>query len=165
MMGESVQVSRKPAFLIGEKMIRVLLVDDHAYIRKGIRYLLEVTSDIEVVATASNGVEGVARARSLQPDIAIIDLSMPLMSGIEAARQISTSCPGTRVLMLSIYNNREYVQGALEAGARGYVLKDKIPEELLEAIRTLYDGRRYFSQKIADDIDSYIEEDNSSWVG
>jgi DNA-binding NarL/FixJ family response regulator len=134
-------------------MITVLLADDHAYIRKGIRYLLEATPDMEVVATASNGIEAVARARLLQPDIVIIDLSMPLMNGIEATRQICGSCPSTRVLTLSIYDSLEYVHSALQAGARGYVLKDKIPEELLAAIRAIHDGKRFFSHKIAGLID------------
>lgn len=146
-------------------MITVLLVDDHSYIRKGIRYLLETTPDMEVVATASNGIEAVARARLLQPDIVILDLSMPLMNGIEATKQICASCPRTRVLALSIYDSPEYVQSAVQAGARGYVLKDKIPEELLTAIRSLYIGKRFFSRKIAAVIDPNIEEDNDSWAG
>ncbi len=147
-------------------MITVLLVDDHAYIRKGVRYLLEATPDIEVVATASNGIEAVARARALQPDVVIIDVSMPLMSGIEATKQICANCPRTRVLTLSIYDNSEYIQDALQAGARGYVLKDKIPNDLLEAVRALYSGRHYFSRKIAGKIDPNIDEnDNSSWAG
>lgn len=144
-------------------MITVLLVDDHAYIRKGIRYLLEATPDMEVVATASNGIEAVARARMFQPDVVIMDISMPLMNGIEAIKEIRASCPGTQVLALSIYDNVEYIQDALQAGARGYVLKDKIPDDLLEAIRSLYNGQRYFSQKIADKIiPPYIEDNNDN---
>jgi DNA-binding NarL/FixJ family response regulator len=147
-------------------MITVLLVDDHAYIRKGIRYLLEATADIEVVATASNGIEAVARARLLQPDVAVIDISMPLMNGIDATRQIHESCPRTHVLALSIYDQPEYIHDALQAGARGYVLKDKIPNELLAAIRSLYGGQRYFSRRVAERIDSdYFEDDNSSRAG
>jgi DNA-binding NarL/FixJ family response regulator len=146
-------------------MISVLLVDDHAYIRKGIGYLLEATPDIEVVATASNGIEGVAKACSLQPDVVIIDISMPFMNGIEATKQIRAGCPRTHVLALSIYPDKEYIQGALEAGAYGYLLKDKIGDELLEAIRSIYSGKRYFSQKIAGMIHPYIEEDSGRWVG
>ena len=144
-------------------MITVLLVDDHAYIRKGIRYLLEGTPDMEVVATASNGIEAVARARMFQPDVVIMDISMPLMNGIEAIKEIRASCPGTQVLALSIYDNVECIQDALQAGARGYVLKDKISDDLLEAIRSLYNGQRYFSQKIADKIiPPYIEDNNDN---
>ena len=130
-------------------MITVLLVDDHSYIRKGIRYLLEALGDIEVVATAANGIEAVAKARRYQPDVVIIDVSMPLMNGIEATRQIRESCPATRVLTLSIYDDPSYVKNAVQAGATGYVLKTGLPDELLEAIQSLYNGRPYFSRKIA----------------
>ena len=144
-------------------MITVLLVDDHSYIRKGLRYLLEATEDIKVVATAINGVEAVAKARSLQPNVVIIDISMPLMNGIEATKQIRENCPGTRVLTLSIYDNPSYVKEAVQAGVAGYVLKDGIPNELLEAIRSIYSGRRYFSRKIASFVDLPSVEDNDSW--
>lgn len=146
-------------------MITVLLVDDHAYIRKGIRYLLEATKDIVVVATAANGVEAVAKARSHQPDVVIIDISMPFMNGIEATKQIRACCRLTHILTLSIFPDKEYVQSALEAGAQGYVLKDKIGEELIDAIHSLSRGKRFFSRKIAEMIHPYIKEDNESWVG
>jgi DNA-binding NarL/FixJ family response regulator len=145
-------------------MISVLLVDDHAYIRSGIQYLLEAVADIEVVATASNGIEAIAKARSYQPDVVIIDISMPFMSGIEATKQICECCTHTHVLALSIYPDKEYIQSALQAGARGYVLKDEMAEELLEAIRSIYSGKRYFSRKIAGMIHPHIEEeDKGSW--
>lgn len=142
-------------------MISILLVDDHTYIRKGIRYLIEATTDMEVVATASNGIEAVAKARLYQPDVVIIDISMPFMDGIEAIRQISSFCPRSRALTLSIYDNPVYIEGALQAGARGYVLKDAIGDELLEAIRTLHMGERYFSQKVASHVYSFMESDNN----
>jgi DNA-binding NarL/FixJ family response regulator len=148
----------------GELMITVLLVDDHIYIRKGIRYLLEATEDIGVVATAANGVEAVAKARSHQPDVVILDISMPLMNGIEACRQIHASCPHTHILALSIFPDKEYVESALEAGAQGYVLKDQIGDELVEAIRSISQGRRYFSEKVAQMIHPYIEEDHGRLV-
>ena len=134
-------------------MITILLVDDHSYIRKGIHDLLESLEDIEVVATATNGIEAVAKAQLHQPDVVIIDISMPLMNGIEATRQIREHCPATRVLILSIYENPFYVKDAVQAGATGYVLKDGLPNELLEAIRTLYRGRPYFSPKLAPLVD------------
>ncbi|HSL45073.1 MAG TPA: response regulator transcription factor [Anaerolineales bacterium] len=130
-------------------MITVLLVDDHAYIRKGIRHLLETTSDIEVVATAADGIEAVTKARLHQPHVAVIDISMPLMNGIEVTRQIRESCPQTRVLALSIHATQAYIEDSLQAGASGYVLKEAIGNELLEAIRALHNGRRYFSPNIA----------------
>ena len=141
-------------------MITVLLVDDHSYIRKGLRYLLESLGHVEVVATATNGIEAVAKASKHQPDIAIIDISMPLMNGIEATRQIREKCPATHVLALSIYDDPLFVKNAVQAGATGYVLKEGLPHELLEAIRSLYNGRSYFSHKIAPFVEPpYIEDD------
>jgi two-component system nitrate/nitrite response regulator NarL len=137
-------------------MIAVLLVDDHTYIRKGIRYLLETVPDMEVVDIASNGIEAVAKARAQQPDVVVLDISMPLMNGMEATRQIAAACPRTRILALSLYDLPDYVQGALEAGADGYVLKDAIGEELVKAIRTLYMGKRYFSRKVAGSLDGCL---------
>jgi DNA-binding NarL/FixJ family response regulator len=137
-------------------MITVLIVDDHTYIRKGIAELLEATGEIEVIATAANGIEGVAKARLHQPHVAIVDISMPFMGGIEATRQIHESCPHTRVLALSIYDHQEYIEDALQAGATGYVLKDAIPNEILDAIRSLHNGQRYFSRKLSDSIISHF---------
>jgi DNA-binding NarL/FixJ family response regulator len=140
-------------------MIAVLLVDDHTYIRKGIRYLLETVPDMNVVDIASNGIEAVAKARTYQPDVVVIDISMPFMNGVDAARQIAASCPHSRILALSLYDHPEYVRGALDAGASGYLLKDAIGDELVEAIRSLYNGKRYFSRKIAGLIHRYLEDE------
>lgn len=145
-------------------MVLVLLVDDHTYIRNGICYLIEGTTDIEVVATASNGIEAVAKARLYQPHVVVIDISMPFMDGIEATKQIKNSCPSTRVLALSIYDNQAYIEGALQAGAHGYVLKDAIATELLDAIRSLHEGKRYFSQKIVSVIYPSRKNDKDTWV-
>ena len=146
-------------------MITLLLADDHTYIRKGLRNLIESTADMEVVATASNGIEAIAKACTLKPDIVVIDIYMPLMDGIEATRQIRECSSQTRVLALSIHENREYVESALQSGAAGYVLKDEIGNELLEAIRSLHSGKQYFSQRIAVGIDPHIERDDNPEVG
>ena len=146
-------------------MITVLLADDYDNIRKGLGYLLEAIADIKVVDTAVNGIEAVNKARLHRPDVVILDVSMPLMDGIEATKQIRASCPGTRVLTLSIDDNPEYIKNALRAGADGYVLKETIGDELLDAIRSLHRGKRYFSRKIARMIDPYIEEDNGTRSG
>ena len=159
------RMSKNPAILFGAQMITVLLVDDHAYIRKGIQYLLESTPDIVVAATAANGVEGVAKALSYQPDVVIIDISMPFMNGIEATKQIHEGCPRAHILGLSIFPDKEFVQSAIQAGAQGYLLKDQIGDELIEAIYSLQSGKRFFSQKIAEMIHPYIEEDNQGRVG
>lgn len=139
-------------------MITVLLVDDHASFRKSLTYMLEATNDIRVVATASNGVEAVAQASVYCPDVAVIDISMPVMDGIEATRQIHGRCRFTRVMMLSIFDNPEYVQRAVEVGAVGFVLKDAIGKDLLAAIRALHTGKRYFSQKIAEIAEKYMKQ-------
>ena len=131
-------------------MITVLLADDHTMVREGLRFLLEASGDILIEATASNGQEAVEIASSGCPDVAVIDVSMPIMDGIEAARHICADCPDTKVVMLSMYDTPEYVQRALKAGAAGYVLKDAAGTELVEAVRTLYRGKRYFSPRIAE---------------
>ena len=132
-------------------MITVLLADDHAMVRDGLRHILEAAGDIHIVGLASNGEEAVAQATAGCPDIAVIDISMPGMDGIEATRQIMRSCPHTRVLTLSMYHTGEYVQRAVKAGARGYVLKDAAGSELVKAVRSLHDGKRYFSPQVAGD--------------
>ena len=139
-------------------MISVLLVDDHAYILKSLKYLLEATDDIQVVATASNGVEAVAQASSQYPNVVIMDISMPLMNGIEAARQILLCCPLTYVMILSMHDTSEYIHHALDAGAFGYVLKDKVSKDLLTGIRALSGGTHFFSQRIVGIAEKYLHE-------
>lgn len=147
-------------------MITVLLVDDQAFIRKSLRYLLEATDDMQVLATASNGVEAVARASIYRPDVAVMDISMPLMDGMEATRQIRQLCPLTRVMMLSLFDTPEYVQLAVEVGALGFVLKDTMAADLLIAIRTLATGRQYFSQKIAGIAEKFMNQKRDDrWAG
>ena len=150
---------------IGAWMITVLLVDDHMSVLKSLRYMLEATEDIQVVATASNGVEAIFQARQHCPDVAVVDISMPVMDGIEATRQIREHCRNTRVMMLSILDNPEYVQRAIEVGATGFVLKDAIAKDLLAAIHALAKGKRYFSQKVAEIAEkSSKSQNNDSWA-
>src|SRR5215213_2662150 len=130
-------------------IITVLLADDHIMVRDGLRHILEAAGDIQIVALASNGAEAVAQALTHDPDIAIIDISMPVMDGIEATKQIREACPQTRIVTLSMYHTGEYVQRAVEAGAFGYVLKDGAGNELVEAVHSLHAGKRYFSPQIA----------------
>ena len=126
-------------------MITVLLADDHVMVRDGLRHILEAAGDIQVIALAANGKEAVAQALTQCPDVAVIDISMPVLDGIEATRQILAVCPHTRILTLSMYHMGDYVQRALQAGAVGYVLKDEAGNELVEAVRRLHSGQRYFS--------------------
>jgi DNA-binding NarL/FixJ family response regulator len=130
-------------------MITVLLADDHAMVRDGLRYILEAAGDIQIIALASNGKEAVAQAITHCPNIGVIDISMPEMDGIEATKQIVKACPQTRIITLSMYHTGEYVQRALKAGALGYVLKDAAGQELINAVRSLYAGKRYFSPQVA----------------
>ena len=144
-------------------MITVLIVDDNGPVRKSLRDLLDVADDIELVATATNGIEGVEKARTHSPDVAVIDISMPLMDGIEATEHIRECCRLTRVIILSIFDGEGYIQRALEVGARGYVLKEEAGYDLLEAIRAIHAGRRYFSPRIAKIADNYLAgADNTS---
>jgi DNA-binding NarL/FixJ family response regulator len=130
-------------------MITVLLADDHIMVRDGLRYILEGAGDIQIIALASNGQEAVAQALQKCPNIAVIDISMPMMDGIEATRQILAICPQTRVITLSMYHTEEYVRRALNAGAFGYVLKDGAGNELVEAVRSLHADKRYLSPQVA----------------
>lgn len=131
-------------------MITVLLVDDHDVIRKAIQALIETSDDLKVIATASNGMEAVVQVRSGCPDIIVMDTSMPLMDGFEATKQILVHCPLTRVLLLSMDDTPDRIRRALEVGANGYVLKDTMGNELVDGIHTLFGGKHYFSEKIAE---------------
>lgn len=130
-------------------MITVILVDDHAVLRDGLRFLLEAAGDIKIISMAANGQEAVEQAQRHCPDVIVMDLSMPIMSGIEATRHICKICEHTKVAILSMHHTTEYIQRALEAGAVGYLLKDSAGAELVAAIRALNDGKRYISKSVA----------------
>jgi NarL family two-component system response regulator LiaR len=129
--------------------IRVLLTDDHAIVRKGVRALLATERDIQVVGEACNGLEAVAQAEALRPDVILMDLVMPELEGIEATRQITAKLPGTRILVLTSFAADEKVFPAIKAGALGYLLKDSGPEELVGAIRKVYRGEPWLEPSIA----------------
>ena len=130
-------------------MITVLLADDHMVLLDGLRYLLEAQKDIMIVGTASNGQEAVDRAILYCPDVVIMDISMPVMNGIEATKHICKVCENTKVAILSMHHTTEYLQRALEAGAVGYLLKDSAGVELVTAIRELHSGKRYLSRQVS----------------
>ena len=133
-------------------MITVILADDHTVLRDGLRFLLEAAGDIQIISMAANGQEAVEQATLHCPDVIVMDISMPIMSGIEATKHICKVCEHTKVAILSMHHTTEYIQRALEAGAVGYLLKDSAGAELVAAIRALYDGKRYLSQKVAGSI-------------
>lgn len=128
-------------------MITVVVADDHTVLRDGLRYLLEAQGDIQIVGMAANGQEAVEQATLYCPDVVVMDISMPVMNGIEATRRICEICRNTKVVVLSMHHTAEYMQRAMEAGAVGYLLKDSAGKELVTAIRDLKRGKSYFSQK------------------
>lgn len=129
--------------------LRLLLADDHTVVRQGLRKVLEQVPDWEVVAEAGNGREAVRLADEHKPDVAILDVAMPQLNGIEATRQIVRLVPGTRVLVLSMHADEAYVAQMLQAGAKGYLLKDSADVDLVEAVRAVAQGRSFFSPAIA----------------
>ena len=140
-------------------MISVLLADDHAVVRDGLRALLEAQTDIEVVGDAANGREVLRLAQQLHPDVVVMDIAMPELNGVEATQQMHDAYPSTQVLILSMHSTTEHIFRALQAGARGYLLKDSAGAEVVDAVRVVHAGRRYLSQKIAATvIDDYIAE-------
>jgi len=129
--------------------IRVLIADDHAILRKGIRALLSTEPDMEVVGEASDGMETVAQARALHPDVILMDLVMPKMDGIEATRQIAAAQPGVRILVLTSFAADDKIFPAIKAGALGYILKDSGPVELVQAIHQVHRGQPSLEPAIA----------------
>ncbi|HUH97744.1 MAG TPA: response regulator transcription factor [Anaerolineales bacterium] len=129
--------------------IRVLIADDHEIVRKGIRALLATKRDIQVVGEAGNGIEAVAQALNLHPDVVLMDLVMPNMDGIQATREITAKQPDTRILVLTSFAADDHVFPAIEAGALGYLLKDSGPQELLQAIRQVHQGEPSLEPAIA----------------
>lgn len=129
--------------------IRVLIVDDHALFREGIRRLLEDSDIACVVGEAPDGTTAVQQARDLEPDVVLMDISMPGMNGIEATRRILEAMPAARVLILTIHDNERYIQQILEAGAAGYLLKDTPCDDFLSAIQAVHRGDSYLSPAVS----------------
>jgi len=139
--------------------IRVLIADDHSVVAEGLRHLVEAERDIEVVACVGDGREAVQQARETQPDVVLMDLSMPELNGADATRAILERDPKCRVIVLSMYSQREYVRRALKAGAAGYVVKRSAAKEVVEAIRAVHAGQRYLSPRVADVVlEDYSDE-------
>ena len=128
--------------------IKILLVDDHPMFRKGLRLLLEEEPDMQVVAEAGNGREAIDQAGVCSPDVVIMDISMPGMNGIEATRKIVAAFPHIKIVALSIHAEKKFVQEMLQAGAAGYLLKDSVPEEIIDSIRSVMQDEVYLSASI-----------------
>ncbi|NIO41490.1 MAG: response regulator [Burkholderiales bacterium] len=143
--------------------ITVFLADDHAVVRDGLRFLLEAQPDIRVIGDAANGRETVRRVVQLCPDVAIIDIAMPELNGIEATQEIGEVCPSTQIIILSMHSTNEHVFRALQAGARGYLLKESAGIEVIKAVRAVHTGHHYLSQEISDQlIDDYVRQRQAS---
>lgn len=139
-------------------LIQIFLADDHAIVREGLKALLESEPDIEVIGEASNGREAVRLIRRLRPHVAILDVAMPLVNGIEATARIRQTAPDTRVVILSMHSTSEHIFRALSAGAIGYVLKESAPSEVVSAVREAHAGKRFLSQKVQNSvINGYLD--------
>jgi two-component system, NarL family, response regulator NreC len=129
--------------------LRILLADDHNLFRQGVRRILETQPGMQVVAEASSGLQAIDMAREHQPDVAIVDIAMKELNGIEATAQLLRQSPRTAVLILSMYSDERYVMRAVRSGARGYLLKDTVEEGLIEAVQHVAQGQAFFSPSIA----------------
>lgn len=128
--------------------ISVVIVDDHQVVLEGFMARLEREPDINVVATASNGVEAVEVIKQSMPDVVLMDVSMPIMNGIEATEVLKAELPNVRVLMLTMHDNREYIMKVMQAGAVGYMLKEISAEKMVQAIKTVHQGSTYFCESV-----------------
>ncbi|HTS35174.1 MAG TPA: response regulator transcription factor [Candidatus Solibacter sp.] len=129
--------------------VRILLADDHTVVRKGLGLLLESHAGFKVIAEAADGREAVAMAEAHRPDVVVLDVAMPLLNGIEAARQISAKLPETAIVFLSMHSDEGYVLKALKSGAKAYLLKDSAEYDLINAIKAVSEGKAFFSPAIS----------------
>jgi two-component system response regulator NreC len=139
--------------------IRILLADDHTVMRRGLRLLLESQPEFSVVAEAADGRQAVEQAEATQPDVAVVDIAMPNLSGIEAAQRINAAHPQIAIVILSMHSDEGYVLRALKAGAKGYLLKDSAEGDLIEAIKAVHRGKTFFSPEITKMlVADYVQE-------
>jgi DNA-binding NarL/FixJ family response regulator len=144
------------------KRIRVLVVDDHMIVRTGIRHVLESEPGFEVVGEAANATDALSLTAELRPDVVVLDISMPDVSGLELAARLRSGGGGARVLILSMHNNAEYVLESVRAGAHGYLLKDTAATELRTAIRAVCQGESYFSPPVASRLSAAVRGEHDS---
>jgi two-component system response regulator NreC len=141
------------------KQIRILLADDHNVMRRGLRLLLESQPEFTVVAEAANGLEAVEQARLNKPDVVVLDIAMPHLSGTDAAQLIAEELPSAAIVILSMHSDEGYVLRALKAGAKGYLLKDSAEGDLIEAIKAVGNGKAFFSPEVSRMlVEDYVRE-------
>ena len=145
--------------------IRILIADDHGVVAEGLKSLAEAEPGIEVVGIVSDGREAVKHAKDSRPDVIVMDMSMPELNGADATRAILQNDPSCRVIVLSMYTEREYVRRALKAGAMGYVVKRSAAKELVDAIRAVHAGQRYLSPRVADVVIESGADDGDDPLG
>ncbi len=133
-----------------DNRIRVLLVDDHPLVLDGIRSRIELDPMIEVIGEGNNGEEALLLAAECKPDIVLMDISMPVLNGIEAAERFASEQPHVKLLMLTMHDNKEYITKVLKAGAKGYILKDVSSNEMIAALKAVYQGKTYYSSGVTD---------------
>ena len=129
-------------------LIRIMIVDDHAVVRDGLKMILEAAENMRIVAMATNGREAIAIAEEQQPDVILMDISMPGLNGIEAARKLRERLPAVKILFLSMHHSREHIYQALQAGAQGYLLKECAGSEVVTAVRMVMKGKQFFGQGV-----------------
>jgi two-component system response regulator NreC len=141
------------------KQIRILLADDHNVMRRGLRLLLESQPEFTVVAEAADGLKAVEQARLSKPDVVVLDIAMPHLSGTDAAQRITEELPSAAIVILSMHSDEGYVLRALKAGAKGYLLKDSAEGDLIEAIKAVSDGKAFFSPEVSRMlVEDYVRE-------
>jgi DNA-binding NarL/FixJ family response regulator len=141
------------------KQIRILLADDHNVMRRGLRLLLERQPGFVIVAEAADGAQAVERAKETQPDVVVLDIAMPHLSGTEAAQRISALLPDTAIVILSMHSDEGYLLRALKAGAKGYLVKDSPEGDLIEAIKAVSEGKAFFSPEVSRMlVEDYVRE-------
>ncbi|ADZ89836.1 response regulator transcription factor [Marinomonas mediterranea] len=145
-----------------KQVINIMLVDDHLLVLDGLYARLDLEDYINIVGTANNGLEALEKAKELKPDVVLMDVSMPVLNGLEAAKRFNAEQPNTKILMLSMHHDREYILSLLQSGASGYVLKDVSVNELITAIETVYQGGTYFSAGASQSLFVAVEKESDT---
>lgn len=140
-------------------MIKVMIADDHSLMRKGLQQILELEDDIRVIAQAKDGKEAVEKALLTKPDVILMDINMPNKNGLEAIKELKEKGSTSRIIVLTIHEDREYLRKSMKAGASGYIMKDAESDQLIEAIRVVHNGEKYIHPNIIDNINN-LEKDN-----